>query len=76
MKLKVFTADGATSEDKEFANFPQLTATRASQPFVRSSSPTRPNKRQGNASTKTRSEVAGSGKKLFPPKEQRHGPSG
>lgn len=65
MKLKVFTADGATSEEKEFTNFPAFEGDRGIAAVRQVVLAHQANKRQGNASTKTRAEVAGSGKKLF-----------
>ncbi|MFU8847353.1 MAG: 50S ribosomal protein L4 [Opitutales bacterium] len=65
MKLKVFTADGATSEEKEFTNFPAFEGDRGIAAVRQVVLAHQANKRQGNACTKTRAEVAGSGKKLF-----------
>lgn len=65
MKLKVFTADGAKSEEKEFSNFPQFEGDKGVAAVRQVVIAHQANKRQGNASTKTRAEVAGSGKKLF-----------
>lgn len=65
MKLKVFTADGTTSEEKDFANFPAFEDDKGVAAVRQVVIAHQANKRQGNASTKTRAEVAGSGKKLF-----------
>ncbi|MEO0510323.1 MAG: 50S ribosomal protein L4 [Verrucomicrobiota bacterium] len=65
MKLKVFTADGSKSEEKEFANFPAFDGDKGVAAVRQVVIAHQANKRQGNASTKTRAEVAGSGKKLF-----------
>ena len=64
MKLKVFTADGASSEEKEFA-IPAFEGDKGIAAVRQVVIAHQANKRQGNASTKTRAEVAGSGKKLF-----------
>lgn len=65
MKLKVFSADGAKSEEKEFANFPAFEGDKGVAAVRQVVIAHQANARQGNASTKTRAEVAGSGKKLF-----------
>lgn len=65
MKLKVFTADGSKSEEKEFTNFPAFEGDKGIAAVRQVVIAHQANKRQGNASTKTRAEVAGSGKKLF-----------
>jgi len=65
MKLKVFSTDGTTSEEKEFANFPAFEGDKGIAAVRQVVIAHQANKRQGNASTKTRAEVAGSGKKLF-----------
>jgi large subunit ribosomal protein L4 len=65
MKLKVFTSDGSTSEEKDFANFPVFEGDKGIAAVRQVVIAHRANQRQGNASTKTRAEVAGSGKKLF-----------
>ncbi|MGC6456146.1 MAG: 50S ribosomal protein L4 [Coraliomargaritaceae bacterium] len=65
MKLKVYTADGATSEEKEFAQFPQFDDDKGVAALRQVVIAHRANARQGTASTKTRAEVRGSGKKLF-----------
>lgn len=65
MKLKVFTADGSKSEEKEFANFPAFEGDKGVAAVRQVVIAHQANQRQGNASTKTRAEVAGSGKKLF-----------
>lgn len=64
MKLKVFTVDGASSEEKEFA-IPAFEGDKGIAAVRQVVIAHQANKRQGNASTKTRAEVAGSGKKLF-----------
>jgi large subunit ribosomal protein L4 len=65
MKLKVYSADGSSSEEKEFAQFPIFEDDRGIAALRQVVLAHLANKRQGNASTKTRAEVSGSGKKLF-----------
>jgi len=65
MKLKVFTTDGSTSEEKEFTHFPFFEDDKGVAAVRQVVIAHQANKRQGNASTKTRAEVSGSGKKLF-----------
>jgi large subunit ribosomal protein L4 len=65
MKLKVYTADGSSSEEKEFAAFPQFEDDKGVAALRQVVIAHQANLRQGNASTKTRAEVRGSGKKLF-----------
>jgi large subunit ribosomal protein L4 len=65
MKFKVFTADGSKSEEKDFANFPAFEGDKGVAAVRQVVIAHQANQRQGNASTKTRAEVAGSGKKLF-----------
>ena len=65
MKLKVFSADGMRSEEKEFANFPAFEGDKGVAAVRQVVIAHQANRRQGNASTKTRAEVSGSGKKLF-----------
>ncbi|MFW6218338.1 MAG: 50S ribosomal protein L4 [Verrucomicrobiota bacterium] len=65
MKLKVFTADGSQSEERDFPQFPELEGDKGVAALRQVVLAQQANKRQGNASTKTRSEVRGSGKKLF-----------
>ncbi len=65
MKLKVYTADGAKSEEKEFAQFPDFQDDKGVAALRQVVIAHRANARQGTASTKTRAEVRGSGKKLF-----------
>lgn len=64
MKLKVYTADGSNSSEKEFA-LPALDGDKGVAALRQVVLAHQANARQGNASTKTRAEVAGSGKKLF-----------
>ena len=65
MKLKVFSVDGTRSEEKEFAAFPQFDGDRGVAALRQVVIAHQANKRQGNASAKTRAEVRGTGKKLF-----------
>ena len=65
MKLKVFKADGSSSTEKDFPHFPEFEGERGIATLKQVVIAQQANKRQGNASTKTRAEVAGSGKKLF-----------
>lgn len=65
MKLKVYTTDGKKSEEKEFSSFPQFEDNKGIAALRQVVIAQQANKRQGNASTKTRAEVSGSGKKLF-----------
>ena len=64
MKLKVYTADGSTNSEKEFA-LPVFEGDKGVAALRQVVLAHQANARQGNASTKTRAEVAGSGKKLF-----------
>ncbi len=65
MKLKVFKADGSSSTEKDFPHFPKFEGDLGIATLRQVVIAQQANKRQGNASTKTRAEVAGSGKKLF-----------
>lgn len=65
MKLKVFTADGSGSTERDFPHFPQFDGERGIAALRQVVIAQQANKRQGNASTKTRAEVSGTGKKLF-----------
>ena len=62
MKLKVFKADGSHSTEKDFPHFPEFEGDRGIATLRQVVIAQQANKRQGNASTKTRAEVAGSGK--------------
>ena len=64
MKLKVYTADGSSTTEREFA-LPVLDGDKGVAALRQVVLAHQANARQGNASTKTRAEVAGSGKKLF-----------
>jgi large subunit ribosomal protein L4 len=65
MKLKVYTVDGKNSEEKEFSTFPVFEDDKGIAALRQVVIAQQANRRQGNASTKTRAEVSGSGKKLF-----------
>ena len=65
MKLKLFKSDGTEAGDHEVANFPELEQGKGADALRQVILAVRANKRQGNASTKLRSEVAGSGKKIY-----------
>lgn len=64
MKLKVFSADGASSTEKEFA-IPQFEGDKGLQVLKQVILAYLANRRQGTVSTKTRSTVHGTGKKPF-----------
>ncbi|WP_309381532.1 50S ribosomal protein L4 [Cerasicoccus frondis] len=75
MKLKVFTADGASSTDKEFA-IPTFEGDKGLQALKDVVVAYQSNLRQGNAKAKSRAEVSGSGKKVYRQKgtgNARHG---
>ena len=65
MKFKLFKSDGTEAGDHEVANFPALEEGKGNDALRQVILAVRANKRQGNASTKLRSEVAGSGKKIY-----------
>lgn len=65
MKLKIYTSDGKKSEEKEFSAFPTFEDDKGIAALRQVVIAQQANKRQGNACTKTRGEVSGSGKKLF-----------
>ncbi|MEO0794728.1 MAG: 50S ribosomal protein L4 [Verrucomicrobiota bacterium] len=75
MKLKVFTADGSSSTEKEFA-IPTFEDDKGLQALKEVVVNYQSNQRQGNAKAKTRAEVRGSGKKIYRQKgtgNARHG---
>ncbi len=63
MKLKVYTSDGSSSQERDFDGFPTFEGDTGLQAVKDVVTAMRANARQGNASTKTRGEVSGSGKK-------------
>ena len=65
MKLKLFSADGTKSKNKDFVSFPTFDDDKGVAALRQVVIAHQANRRQGTASTKTRAEVAGSGKKLF-----------
>lgn len=65
MKLKVYSVDGKQSEEKDFSAFPTFEDDKGVAALRQVVIAQQANKRQGNACTKTRAEVSGSGKKLF-----------
>ncbi len=71
MKLKVFTADGSSHTEKDF-NVPEFEGNKGLQVLKDLLVTYQANKRQGSAKTKTRSEVAGTGKKAYRQKGTGH----
>lgn len=65
MKFKLFKSDGSSSGETEIDNFPTLEDGKGDDALRQCILAVRANKRQGNASTKTRDEVSGSGKKIY-----------
>jgi len=65
MKLKLYTADGSEHSEKEVARFPVFENDKGVQALRQVVLGQLANRRQGNASTKTRAEVSGTGKKPF-----------
>jgi len=63
MKLKVFTPDGTTSREEEFAGFPTFEGDKGLQAVKEVIVAINANNRLGTHSTKTRGEVRGGGKK-------------
>lgn len=63
MKLKVFTPDGTTSREEDFAGFPTFEGDRGLQAVKEVIVAINANNRLGTHSTKTRGEVRGGGKK-------------
>jgi large subunit ribosomal protein L4 len=65
MKLKLYKSDGSEAGEHEIKNFPSLDDGKGTDALRQVILAVRANQRQGNASTKLRSEVSGSGKKIF-----------
>ena len=65
MKLKLFKSDGSSSKETNISNFPSLEEGKGVDALRQCVLAVRANLRQGNASTKTRDEVSGSGKKIY-----------
>jgi large subunit ribosomal protein L4 len=63
MKLTVFSSDGKTSSEKDFANLPTFEGDKGLQAVKEVIVAINANNRQGTHSTKTRGEVSGGGKK-------------
>jgi large subunit ribosomal protein L4 len=63
MKLTVFSSDGTTSSEKEFAGLPTFEGDKGLQAVKEVIVAINANNRQGTHSTKTRGEVRGGGKK-------------
>ena len=70
MKLTVFTADGSSSTEKDFPHFPEFDGEKGVAALRQVVIAQQANKRQGNASTKTRAEVSGTGKNYLDKKER------
>jgi large subunit ribosomal protein L4 len=65
MKFKFFNTDGSSNGEKEFSTFPTLEDGKGVDALRQAIIAVHANQRQGNASTKVRSEVSGSGKKIY-----------
>ena len=65
MKFKLYNTSGDSSQDKEVSDFPVLEGERGIPALRQVILAHQANARQGNASTKTRAEVSGTGKKAF-----------
>ena len=63
MKLTVYTADGSSSEEREFEHIPSMEGDQGCAALRQVLIAHQANRRQGNACTKTRAEVSGTGKK-------------
>ena len=63
MKLTVFSSDGKTSSEKDFADIPSFEGDKGLQAVKEVIVAINANNRQGTHSTKTRGEVRGGGKK-------------
>ena len=64
MKFKLFKNDGTSNGEKEVNDFPTLEEGKGIDALRQAIIAVHANQRQGNASTKVRSEVRGSGKKI------------
>ena len=65
MKFKLFKNDGTSNGEKEVNDFPTLEEGKGVDALRQAIIAVHANQRQGNASTKVRSEVRGSGKKIY-----------
>ncbi|MDR2845326.1 MAG: 50S ribosomal protein L4 [Puniceicoccales bacterium] len=76
MKLKVYTSDGTSFAEKDFASFPVFEGTKGVALLKQTVIAYQANLRQGTSKTKNYGEVAGSGKKIIKQKGSggsRHG---
>jgi large subunit ribosomal protein L4 len=65
MKFKLYTPDGSAASEKEVSDWPVFEGDKGIQALRQYVLAVRNNKRQGTASTKTKAEVSGTGKKPF-----------
>jgi len=65
MKFKFYKSDGSSDGEKDIKDFPVLDDGKGVDALRQAIIAVHANQRQGNASTKVRSEVAGSGKKIY-----------
>ena len=65
MKFKLFNSDGTSNGEREIKHFPALDDGKGVDALRQAVIAVHANQRQGNASTKVRSEVSGSGKKIY-----------
>ncbi len=65
MKFKLFNSDGSSNGEKDVKEFPSLEDGKGIDALRQVIIAVHANRRQGNASTKVRSEVRGSGKKIY-----------
>ena len=65
MKFKFYKSDGSSDGEKDVKDFPVLDDGKGVDALRQTIIALHANQRQGNASTKVRSEVAGSGKKIY-----------
>ena len=65
MKFKLYNNTGSTSQEKEVSDFPVFEGNRGVNALRQVIIAHQANARQGNASTKTRAQVSGTGKKAF-----------
>ena len=64
-EIQVFKSDGSSDGEKDIKDFPVLDDGKGVDALRQAIIAVHANQRQGNASTKVRSEVAGSGKKIY-----------
>lgn len=76
MKLKLFTSDSASSQEKDFAAIRKFTGDKGLLALKQYLLAYQANQRQGNACTRLRSEVSGTGKKPFRQKGTGHARQG